>query len=318
VNNQSFEWLRKLNLESIRYRVNGISEYIADNNKFRNQCYEYMISRECNNKICYDIGVGSGLLTILALKHGAKHVYSFEKNEATAEFFRNIVYELNLQDKVTLVNDTFALSKLETYGIDAPDVVMHYMRYGTGWSEKNDIFDAFDSVLDNVEFLPGFYGVEIKELAIDSNIYNKLLRENSNFSNLDTGIDGIEDFENLCNKFKQQYHEINPTIVISDKLESLIKSKAETIANCIIDVKNQSVRIKNINNEQLFKIPLIVENAQFLSNAKNKESIIICDYYIMYKETKFSLQKKFLLKNSKQNTIEINVAKDHYVWLSCN
>jgi predicted RNA methylase len=273
-----------------------------------------MISQECCDKVCFDVGVGNVLLTILALKHGARHVYAFEKNDATAEFFQNIIYGLNLQDKVTLIRDAFSLSKLTTYDIEPPSVIMHYMQHGQCWTEESDIFNAFDAKSDSIKFLPEHYGVEIKELPISNKSYNKMLTENNKFCPLDTGISDINDFENLYNEFTKKYYEIDSKIKVPAKLESWFLTKSETIANCRIDINNQLVRLETNINNQIFNFPLVVPTVQILT--KHKESIIICNFYIKYKETKLILQRDFLLKNSTQKNVEINISNNHYVWLS--
>jgi len=313
VNNQSFEWIRKLNLDSDRHRVPGVGNWIRED-KPRNKFYEFMISQECPGKICYDVGVGNGLLTILALKHGANHVYAFERDSATAEFFRNIIYGLNLQNKVTLVKDNFSLSKLAAYNITAPDVIMHYMRHGQCWSEEGDVLTAFDTTSNSIEFLPGYYGVEIREVEISNKIYLDLLKENNKFYPLDTGISDIAEFENLYTEFTKKYHEIDSKIAVSDKLESLLLSKSKFLADCYIDIKNQAIVLNTSSNSQVFTVPLVVPVVQV--STKSKESIIICNFYIKYKETKLTLRHEFLLKSVEQKNVEINISNNHYVWLS--
>jgi len=311
--NQSFEWIRKLNLNSERYRVPGVGDWVGDD-KQRNMFYAHMISQECPGKICYDVGVGNGLLTILALKHGAQHVYAFERDSATAEFFQNIVYGLNLQNKVTLIKDNFLLSNLASYNIPAPNVIMHYMRHGQCWSEDGDVLTAFDTKADSIEFLPGYYGVEIREVEISNKIYLDLLKANNKFYPLDTGISDIDEFENLYTEFTKKYYEIDSKIAVSNKLESLLLSKSDFLADCYIDIKNQEIGLKTSIHSQTFAVPLVVPSVQV--SAKNEQSIIICDFYIKYKETKLSLRNDFLLKSAAQKNIEINISNNHYVWLS--
>lgn len=313
VENQSFEWIRKLNLNSERYRVPGFGNWVSED-KERNIFYEHMISQECPDKICYDVGAGTGLLTIIALKHGARHVYAFERDSAGAEFFHNIIYGLNLENKVTLIKDNFSLSKLSSYNIPGPDVIMHYMHHGQCWSEEGDILNAFDTKSNSIEFLPEYYGVEVREVEISNKVYLDLLKENNRFFPIETGISEISEFENLYNEFTKKYYEIDSKIAVPDKLEPLLLSKSTFLANCFIDIKNQKIVLNTATTSQTFDFPLISPSVQI--STKTKESIIICSFYIKHKEAKLNLRRDFLLKSAAQKNVEINISNNHYVWLS--
>jgi 16S rRNA G966 N2-methylase RsmD len=312
--NQNFDWIRRLNLNGRLYRSPGVGSFVGEQ-KQRNAFYEHMISHECPGKICYDIGAGNGLLTILALKHGAQHVYAFERDVATAEFFQNIIYGLNLQDKVTLIEDDFALSKLSSYNIAAPNVIMHYLRHGSDYLNDGGVLDAFDTVTNDIEFLPGYYGIEIREVAINDKVYLDLLAKNNNFSKLETGISGITDFENLYTEFVNKFYEIDLRIALPPHLESLVVSNSKFLASCYVDIKNQAIELNTDTNSYTFSFPLIVPSVQVPT--KNEKSIIICDFYVKYKEKKVSyVGSNYLLKSSASKNVEINLSNSNYIWLS--
>lgn len=73
----------------------------------RNQFY-FDLLKQCKNKICVDVGFGTGLLTIIALHHGAKHVYAYEMESTSFEFGKQIIENMGLSDRVTLINDRYS------------------------------------------------------------------------------------------------------------------------------------------------------------------------------------------------------------------
>ena len=48
------------------------------NDFMRNQFYDRVLSKHVTNQNCTDVGFGTGLLSMIALKHGATHVRAFE------------------------------------------------------------------------------------------------------------------------------------------------------------------------------------------------------------------------------------------------
>mgnify|MGYP000270922000 CR=1 FL=1 len=78
------------------------------NDFMRNQFYDRILSRYVANQRCTDIGFGTGLLTMLALKHGAEHVQAFEKS---ASLFLKSKY-------VIAVNSGTAALQAALYALD--------------------------------------------------------------------------------------------------------------------------------------------------------------------------------------------------------
>lgn len=72
----------------------------------RNLFYQDCL-RECKDKICADVGFGTGLLTLIALHHGAKHVYAYENEPTTFEFGKEIIETLGLSSKVTFIKGKY-------------------------------------------------------------------------------------------------------------------------------------------------------------------------------------------------------------------
>lgn len=87
------------------YKIGYAPRMICD--KPRNQYYNKLLE-QCRGKICADIGFGTGLLTIIALYNGAKHVYAYEQDEVTFEFGKAIIENMGFSDKVTFINDRYS------------------------------------------------------------------------------------------------------------------------------------------------------------------------------------------------------------------
>ena len=74
---------------------------IMVNDWYRTSKYEESISkciREGDTVI--DYGAGSGILSFMAIKYGAKKVYAIERNYKTARFLRHNIKKANLEDKI--------------------------------------------------------------------------------------------------------------------------------------------------------------------------------------------------------------------------
>jgi len=77
------------------------------NDFMRNQFYDRILSRYVANQRCTDIGFGTGLLSMLALKHGADHVRAFEIDHDRYLLGREIIQRLGLDNKIELVNECY-------------------------------------------------------------------------------------------------------------------------------------------------------------------------------------------------------------------
>lgn len=74
---------------------------------------------EFQDKIILDVGAGTGILSIMAARIGAKHVYAIEPSE-TCHLARQIIEENGLKDRITVIQ-----KKVEeiTIGEDLPEKV---------------------------------------------------------------------------------------------------------------------------------------------------------------------------------------------------
>ena len=74
----------------------------------RNNWFYNQLKKACPNKICMDIGVGSGILSLFAIQAGAKHVYMVDHYLNCIEMARDIFEYNNIpKEKYTIIYDNF-------------------------------------------------------------------------------------------------------------------------------------------------------------------------------------------------------------------
>lgn len=119
----------------------GISNFMTSD-YVRNQFYEQVLQRTVKDKICVDIGFGTGLLSFLAIKHGAKHITAFEINYERYLLGKYLIEKLGFSDKIHLVNAKFE-TRLMPKGCD---LVFHEIFCQELWGE-GAFFAAYDHSL---------------------------------------------------------------------------------------------------------------------------------------------------------------------------
>lgn len=165
MHNLSFNWLKDdgINLPMI-------------NDVIRNHFYERLLSRYVQNQNCVDIGFGTGLLSLLAIKHGAISVIGYEKDPERFELGQHVIQKLGLGDRISIRNKEFSADDFDdckSARVFFSEIVGAYI-FGEGlWQviPRTTWKDKF--------FLPNRYRVEIWSCeisdsvaqGIDKNIY---------------------------------------------------------------------------------------------------------------------------------------------------
>mgnify|MGYP001812777479 CR=1 FL=1 len=70
----------------------------------RNDAYLAMINRHAKGRRILDIGTGTGLLAMMAVRAGAEHVYACEVNPNKADLARDIIAQNGMSDAITVLN----------------------------------------------------------------------------------------------------------------------------------------------------------------------------------------------------------------------
>lgn len=98
------------NYKRVDYLLNEMQSMIND--KKRNQFYEQMLSRHVADKTVIEVGFGTGLLSLLAVKLGAKKVLAFEQHAELSRFGNKLIKQLGLENKIELINSRFNTHQL--------------------------------------------------------------------------------------------------------------------------------------------------------------------------------------------------------------
>lgn len=130
------------------------------NDFVRNQFYNRIIQanvRDCN---VLDIGFGTGLLSMLALQHGARSITAYESDADRFLLGTEIIARLGLENKITLINDRFYHNYLDQY---PNHVVVTETVNGNLWQEG--LFNSLPRTPCR-SFLPGKYFLNIYAVEI--------------------------------------------------------------------------------------------------------------------------------------------------------
>ncbi len=112
----------------------------------RMEYYSDVIRPKVEGKIVLDVGTGSGILSHLALKWGAKKVYSIEQNPALQAVYRHLMKIPLKNGKAELICDDAQFLRLEQFHEGPPDVIVHELFGSIGMGENLiPIFRALSS-----------------------------------------------------------------------------------------------------------------------------------------------------------------------------
>lgn len=161
------------------------------NDFVRNQFYDRVLSRYVKDQQCTDIGFGTGLLSMLALKHGARHVRAFEYDYNRYLLGCDIIKDLRLSDKIELINDRY------TRDFDATPVTFTETVNGNLWWEG--LWNSLPA--NTTTFLPGTYFLEIWALPVPKSFAQGMCVEAESKSRFNPGIDVDLNFIKTVNKY---------------------------------------------------------------------------------------------------------------------
>lgn len=92
-------------------------------NKERNQFYSDLIKENCQGKVVFEIGTGSGLVAALCIRHGAEKVICCEENPMLAAAAKALFKRLGIENKIQLIAKNS--KDIGTNEIPAVDVILH-------------------------------------------------------------------------------------------------------------------------------------------------------------------------------------------------
>lgn len=160
-------------IERIDWEMHDGVNLAMINDITRNQFYDKILRGNVKNKNCVDIGFGTGLLSVMALRHGAAHVTAYERDYNRFQLGQHVIQKLGLEDRITLINDSFRRGLLRS--LPDIDVVFHEAVSRDIWGEF-----LWDSICDfDGLFLPSEYRIEIHALPVTRRIAKGFLTHNT-------------------------------------------------------------------------------------------------------------------------------------------
>lgn len=163
----------------------------------RNQFYDQIIKQQVVGKHCVDVGFGTGLLSILALKHGAKHVTAYEQNADRYELGKYIIDRLGLQSKIDLVHQQFD----HQTSVSPQDVVITETVNIGLWGEG--LWQSMPRA-GNYNWLPSSVFMEIIAEPVSQAFADDLFRPADHFGFFNPGVDIDPDYVSLINQLAKK------------------------------------------------------------------------------------------------------------------
>ena len=163
------------------------------NDVVRNSFYNKILANTVENKHCCDVGFGTGLLSILALMHGAKSVIAYEKNQDRFELGQLLIDRLKLSNKITLIN---SLATSEHIQSDNCDVIFHEIVHQALWGEG---LWYIRPKIASSSYVPGNYFLEIYANEISDSIVDGFINSDYTLDYFNPGIPMPPEFINLVN-----------------------------------------------------------------------------------------------------------------------
>lgn len=289
--NSKLNWLRD----------DGINLHMI-NDVVRNSFYNQILTDSVKNKNCCDIGFGTGLLTLLALKHGAASVVAYEKDQHRYELGQHIISRLKLSNKVKL----FHLQATSEHIFDQQfDVVFQEIIHQNIWGEG--LWSIRPST-SNTNFIPGKFFLEICANEISDVALDGLINSGGSLDYFNPGIDMPADFVNIVNEVilgpdikkietkyyhndlvrlnrakMQKYWSWNPAQVFS-RYNKVIVGKYEVDFNQCNITKYDSAGIQTLNLEQ-DDISLAIHTEHW----QDKKILLECKFGIQHNQEKLYL-----------------------------
>jgi len=140
---------------------------------YRSKFYDDVFKESVRHKDCVEIGFGAGLLSMLALKHGANHIDAWERDPCNYQIGQYIINQLGLQDRIALHQGSFSADHI------VPDntIIFHEIIGSNIWDEN---MRACLNHRSNT-IIPESVGVSIDVLEFAHSDWEKLLAHSNTF-----------------------------------------------------------------------------------------------------------------------------------------
>ena len=232
------------------------------NDFMRNQFYDSVLENNVQGQRCMDIGFGTGLLSMLAIKHGAANITAYESDVDRYELGCRIIDLLGLQHRITLLNQRYD----HTMGLNNIDVVFTETVNGNLWWEG--LYNSIPRMPGKL-FLPGQYFLEIHAVSIPEAFAHGLIEYSEDTYRFAPGINIDEKFVSAVNlMIAKKYHlpvqpknktALAPGIIQFERQQSTVwgwipYQRAITQGQCkhkyVLDIENCTVNNQPIDFDQ--------------------------------------------------------------------
>jgi hypothetical protein len=159
------------------------------NDFLRNQFYDRVLSEHVRDQHCVDIGFGTGLLSMLALKHGAQKITAYENHPVRYSLGQHIIESLGLGDKIELCHATYRHQRQVPGRVLFSETVN-----GNLWGES--LWQSLPKRPGTV-FLPGQYWVKIYGMTVSDHFAYQSVQGNTKDSHFAPGVDMDPEFCNI-------------------------------------------------------------------------------------------------------------------------
>ena len=159
------------------------------NDVARNHFYDQILT-EVQDQDCVEIGFGTGLLSMLALKHGARSIVAYESDPDRFRLGCEVIKVLKLQDRITLINQRYDHNCEHNQSIVFTETVDDNI-----WGEG--LYNCLPRQPGR-QFLPGQNFLEIYTVPISADVAGSLIQaqEKNHFS---PGVDIDPQFVSYVN-----------------------------------------------------------------------------------------------------------------------
>jgi hypothetical protein len=244
------------------------------NDFMRNQFYDRVLENRVQGRRCIDIGFGTGLLSVLAIKHGAANIVAYESDVDRYELGCQMIDLLGLHDCITLLNQRYD----HTMGLRNIDVVFTETVNGNLWWEG--LYNSIPRT-PGYQFLPGQYFLEIHAVGIPDAFAHGLIEYSEDSYKFAPGINIDEKFVSAVNlMITKKYHlpvrpknktVLKPGIVNFERQQSTVWgwipyqraiAQGQCVANYVLDIENNTVNNCPIDFDQK-TIKLHIDTTQY-------------------------------------------------------
>jgi len=188
------------------------------NDTGRNIAYKKAIEKVAKNSIVCDIGTGTGFLSILAAKAGAKKVYSIEMDPGRAQYAREMIKKVGFENTIEVINKNF----LSCDRSDIPDDIDYFISetIGSPIFNENIINLAGHSKGWGGIFIPGT--IEITVEVYKNHPILPLVYTDSEAFEFQPDIEIDETFQTEVNKSFQHQHSLDSTLYRFNYINNLL------------------------------------------------------------------------------------------------